>query len=62
MIPQVLLKLILPRVGDHLMKMFKLDKVLQYVEEDNELDVQVKNIEDRVEELERFIKSMVRGS
>ena len=47
MIPQVLLKLVLPKVLDHVMKVFKLDKVLRYVEEDNELDVQVRDIEQK---------------
>ena len=47
MIPQVLLKLVLPKVLDHVMKVFKLDNVLRYVEEDNELDVQVRDIEQK---------------
>ena len=47
MIPQVLLKLVLPKVLDHVMKVFKMDKVLRYVEEDNELDVQVRDIEQK---------------
>ena len=45
MIPAVIIKLILPKVADQLMKMFKLDKVLRYVEEDNELDVKMRDIE-----------------
>ena len=45
MIPQVLLKLLLPKVADYVAKIFKLDKVLRYVEEDNELDVQMMDIE-----------------
>ena len=45
MIPQVLLKLLLPKVMDHAMKVFKLDKVLKYVEEPNELDIQVRDVE-----------------
>ena len=45
MIPQVILKLLLPKVMDQVMKVFKLDKVLRYVEEDNELDVQFRDIE-----------------
>tara|TARA_Y100000296_G_C5151814_1_gene246834 strand:+ start:309 stop:611 length:303 start_codon:yes stop_codon:yes gene_type:complete len=47
MIPQLVLKLILPKVMDHIMKVFKLDKVLSYVEEDNELDVQMRDIEQK---------------
>ena len=52
MIPQVLVKLILPKVLDHMMKVFKLDKVLSYVEEDNELDHKVKDLEARMKKLE----------
>tara|TARA_R110002110_G_scaffold275082_2_gene490261 strand:+ start:408 stop:569 length:162 start_codon:yes stop_codon:yes gene_type:complete len=52
MIPQVLIKLILPKVLDHMMKVFKLDKVLSYVEEDNELDHKVKDLESRMKKLE----------
>ena len=45
MIPQVLLKLLLPKVADYVAKIFKLDKVLRYVEKPNELDVQMMDIE-----------------
>ena len=37
----MILKLILPKVSDHLMKVFKLDKILRYVEHDNETDLEV---------------------
>ena len=47
MIPQVLLKFILPKVMDHVAKVFKLPKVLSYVEQDNELDVQMRDIEQK---------------
>ena len=47
MIPQMLLKLLLPKAADYVAKVFKLDKVLRYVEEDNELDVQVRDIEQK---------------
>ena len=45
MIPQMLLKLLLPKAADYVAKIFKLDKVLKYVEETNELDVQMMDIE-----------------
>jgi len=48
-----LLKLILPKVLDHFIKVFKLDKVLSYVEEENELDLKVKELEKRIVELEK---------
>ena len=47
MIPQIVLKLILPKIVDHISKIFKLGKVLEYVENDNELDVQVRDIEQK---------------
>ena len=40
----MLLKLLMPKIMDHFMQMFKLDKVLQYVEQPNELDDQVAEI------------------
>ncbi len=52
MIPTVILKLVLPKVLDHLMQVFKLDKVLAYVEEDNELDRKVRELEDKIIDLE----------
>ena len=52
MIPQALIKLILPKLIDQMMKVFKLDKVLSYVEEDNELDHKVKDLEVRIKKLE----------
>ena len=47
MIPQMLLKLILPKAVDHIAKLFKLGKVLNYVENDNELDVQMRDVEQK---------------
>ena len=48
MIPQVLIKLILPKLMDQMLKTFKLDKVLSYVEQDNILDHKVKDLEDKI--------------
>ena len=44
----MILKLVMPKIMDHFMEVFKLDKVLKYVEQPNELDVQVENIEESV--------------
>ena len=41
MIPPMLLRFILPKVLDHLLVVFKLDKVLDYVEKPNELEEKV---------------------
>ena len=48
----MILKLVLPKVLDHMMKVFKLDQVLRYVEQDNELDHKVRELEARIEKLE----------
>ena len=53
MIPSVLLRILLPKVLDHLLVAFKLDKVLDYVEKPNELDEKVMQLEDKIIELER---------
>ena len=58
MIPAVIIKLILPKILDHLMMVFKLDKVLSYVEEDNELDHKFRDLEDKVIILESKIKKL----
>jgi len=43
---------IIDAVSKILLKKFKLDKVLSYVEEDNELDHKVKELEARIKKLE----------
>ena len=53
-----LLKLLLPKVLDHLMQVFKLDKVLAYVEEDNALDHKVRELEDKIIDLESKIRKL----
>jgi hypothetical protein len=52
-IPPLLLKIILPKVLDHLLTVFKLDKVLDYVENPNNLDKKVEELEDRIIGLEQ---------
>ena len=54
----MLLKLIMPKLMDHFMKVFKLDKVLRYVEEDNELDVQMEDVEKKCSTINLKIKAM----
>ena len=55
-----ILKLIAPKLQEkitkHLMKMFKLKKVLDYVEMPNELDKKVEKLEVQVEMLKEMIK------
>ena len=50
----MILKFILPKILDHLLVVFKLDKVLDYVEKPNNLDIKIEELEDRIIELERF--------
>ena len=54
MIPPMLLKILLPKVLDHLLVVFKLDKVLDYVENPNDLDEKVEILEDKVTTLEQL--------
>ena len=58
MIPPMLLRFILPKVLDHLLVVFKLDKVLDYVEKPNNLDVKVEELEDKIIELERIAREL----
>ena len=58
MIPKLLLKLILPKVVDHIGKLFKLRKVLDYVELDNSLDVQMRDIEQKCTDIGFKVSAM----
>lgn len=52
MIPHaMILKFILPKVLDHLMKTFKLDKMLDYVELPNDADRKIEALEKEVQKL-----------
>ena len=67
----MILKLVMPKVTDHLMKVFKLDKVLQYVEQPNDADLlgkqnqehitmvagEISGLEDRLKKLETLSKT-----
>ena len=44
----MILKLVMPKVTDHLMKVFKLDKVLEYVEKPNEADLMGKQNKEHI--------------
>ena len=48
----------MPKLMDHIMKVFKLDKVLSYVESDNELDVAVADIYRKTKIIDVKIKQM----
>lgn len=49
-------KMIIQAAVKLLSKQFKLDKILKYVEEPNELDQEVENLRSRIELLEAIIK------
>ena len=51
-------RLVLPKIMDHFMKVFKLEKILQYVEQPNELDVQMENVEEKCVKIDMKIKAM----
>ena len=53
----MLTKMVINTVANKLAKHFKLDKIMSYVFEDNELDVKVKNLEDRLKILENIASS-----
>ena len=44
----MILKLIMPKLMDHVMKVFKLDKVLEYVEQPNEADLMGKQNQEHI--------------
>ena len=58
----MILKLIMPKLMDHFMKVFKLDKVLQYVEQPNELDVQMTTINSKIEAMEDMLIELDKDS
>ena len=45
------LKLLLPKVTDHLMKVFKMDKLLNYMELPNEADKKIEKLEAKIQVL-----------
>ena len=58
----MILKLIMPKLMDHFMKVFKLDKVLQYVEQPNELDDQVAEVKIELKALKQHIIDLDKDS
>ena len=58
----MILKLIMPKLMDHFMKVFKLDKILQYVEQPNELDDQVADMRIELKVLKQHIIDLDKDS
>ena len=59
MIPAVIIKLVAPKILDIVIRQFKMDKVLEYVEGDNELDKKVRGLEDKILKLEAQCQVLV---
>ena len=47
-IAKAVLKLLLPDVTEHLLKIFKLDKMLNYMELPNEADMKIERLEEKI--------------
>ena len=45
----------MPKVVDHIVKSFKLNKVLKYVEKPNDADKKIEELEERVKRLEDIL-------
>ena len=61
MIPSALVKLVVPKIIGLITKDFKLDKmekVLAYVEEDNELDKKVSAMDAKIKKLEKKCQNL----
>ena len=58
MIAHMVIKLLVPKVLDIIIQRFKLDKVSEYVEKPNNLDVKVEEFEDRIIELEGVVHKL----
>ena len=54
----MLLKLIMPKIMDQFMEIFKLDKVLKYVEQPNELDVEMENVNKKCTDIDLKLKAV----
>ena len=59
-IAKAVLKLIMPDVIEHLMKIFKMDKLVNYMELPNEADRGLKKLEDEFNILTGTVKDMVK--
>ena len=57
-IAKAVLKLLLPDVTEHLLKVFKLEKVLAYVELPNEADKGVLKLQDQMNMMQGELKDM----
>ena len=54
----MILKLVMPKIMDQFLEIFKLDKVLKYVEQPNELDVQMEDVEKKCSDINMKVTAM----
>ena len=54
----MLLKILMPKIMDQFMEIFKLDKILKYVEQPNELDVEMENVNKKCTDIDIKLKAM----
>ena len=54
----MLLKILMPKIMDQFMEIFKLDKVLKYVEQPNELDVEMENVNKKCTDIDLKLKAV----
>ena len=59
-IAKAVLKLIMPDILEHLMKIFKMDKLVNYMELPNEADRGILKLQDEINILKGTIKGMVK--
>ena len=59
-IAKAVLKLIMPDIMEHLMKIFKMDKLVNYMELSNEADRGILKLQDEINILKGTIKGMVK--
>jgi len=61
-IAKAVLKLIMPEILEHLMKVFKMDKLVNYMELENEADRGILKLQDEVNILKGTIKGLIKDS
>ena len=61
-IAKAVLKLILPDVTQHLMKVFKMDKLLSYMELENDADRGVKFLKDEMDMVKDQLRDMAKDT
>ena len=61
-IAKAVLKLILPDVTEHLMRVFKLDKLLSYMELENDADRGVKFLKDEMDMVKDQLRDMAKDT